>query len=1080
MKRKNSLLAGICSLALVTSVSVSTVPFSFASASAAPVESNFMLSAVQTEVEYGQSFTVAPNGGYSVEVKAPNGDTNVLSGTTVLADQLGFYTVTYTNGDAKYSYGVYCTTSNEFQLVIDNEAKVPTYVATNASVKLPGAKVGYYEEGEFVEDTTSTVTAMLDDGTALSKDTDGNFDATFANEGSSFVTYSAQVGTGKKFVSKTFEIKVQNDFVDEKAPNLSVTGVPKSGNVNMVVNLPQATATDAYDANVDVKVSVKYKNGNELTAVKKVKVNDDGIVEEVLSADEVFDNKDNMSFYPTAVGEYKVTYIAVDDNGNDSSEWNYTISVSDKKAPVLTVDQTKILAKWGYNWVKKLVDNEDTEQGTVAIAGTALTFEMPEFYDNYDEDDEVKVEFKLKDPESNVVVSFSNINQVADSEGTTDTIEGIDGVTYKFSKTENLVIDLGDYVELKSEDANYQAEGEYTAVYAVQDKAGNRVQRSYTINLTADYEDKEPVVINYKKYEKTVVANASKEVEFTVPSVIATSNADTKLETVYKVVSGSAEVEVAQGEVLKIKKVGADYKIVAKKGEIVITGGEFKFVYSATSDAGNTKTLESEAVSVILPGTAMSANLNVEGVGALDGLTTAQSSHALNGLVVTLSGVTDYAAGNVEVSISDEDGKNLPIEALVYTANQTVVVKDFSFIATKAGKYVFSVRAYDIDGNSVFKQVAFEIASAVDNDPELDISATLNATSANAKTEIKFAKTAYDYKEADVLKGTGDFLEGETGYKIVLARKISGGKFSVNGTGITAYNAGRYSVEDKFIVVDATNVEDEFAFANAENGEKLISLLEGKSDSTAVVVKDNTAVKLEVQGLMPVYSAIGEPVVVPVVAGFSGNESASKITLDIKSPKGLTIKPEGQGTDSAPYTFKATENGSYTLTYKVKVGEKDEATFVYTVKAGDLVLPTITMDGTHSATMTAGDTFTFLKLTATDNKTTDTSKLTVKKEILGPDGNVVGTSVSGAYTTNAGKQTSTTLSASGKYTVKYTVTDEAGNTAVKAYDITVTSASSNSGISLATLSTIMIIVGVLLIAGVVAYLFIFRKPKKNN
>jgi hypothetical protein len=73
-----------------------------------------------------------------------------------------------------------------------------------------------------------------------------------------------------------------------------------------------------------------------------------------------------------------------------------------------------------------------------------------------------------------------------------------------------------------------------------------------------------------------------------------------------------------------------------------------------------------------------------------------------------------------------------------------------------------------------------------------------------------------------------------------------------------------------------------------------------------------------------------------------------------------------------------------------------------------------------------------------------------------------------------------TLDEAGKYTVRYEVIDEAGNSAVKEFEITVTGKSSGSGISLAALSTILIIVGVLLIAGVVVYLFRFRKVKKTD
>ena len=1066
MKTKKSLLAGLCSLALATSVGVSAVPFNFASAATANA-SEFTVATVQDEVEYGQTFEVPTVTDYTASVIAPNGKVVVLSGSTVTADQLGFYTVTYTNGttNAKYSFNVYCSLAHAVELVIDNEAKVPTYVKKGVAKQLPGAKVGYYEDGEFVELTGSTITLTTDAGEAITP----NVDYTFANAGSTFVTYTAKVGAGLKYVSKTFEIKVQEDFEDAKAPTLAVTGVPKSGNVNMAVTLPVATATDTYDANVEVQITVEYKDGDQLVPVKKAIVNDDGIATGVTANDAIFDNKDNMTFYPRQAGEYKVTYKAIDDENNASSPWIYTISVSDKKAPTMTVDQSAIPANWGYNSVTVLDTNGDEVAGN-----TALTFKAPEFFDNCDEKDDVILEFKIKDPESNTVVSFSNINNVA---GEDSTICESAGKTYNFSKTEDLVIDLKDYIQSKASDNNYQVEGNYTVIYAAQDKAGNRVQRSYTINVTADYKDVSPVKVEFKSYAKTVVASATKEVEFVVPSIIASSSSDTNLSIKYTASNGTDSVEVSEGEIVKIKN-NSGYKLVAKKGEIEITD-KFYLEVVATSDGGNKNDEAKVEVKVIVPGTGSAPVLAVAGATALNNLTNAENTHNLTGMNFTVTGVTDYEATDIELAVTDKDGNNLPVKATVYNVASTVVLKDISFTASKADTgYTLSVKASNANGQSVVKQFVFDIDASANQDPDLEISATLNATSANAKAEIKFAKKAEDYNKEGVLAGAGKFADANNCY-IVLAREISGGKFSVNGNGITAYNAGRYTVKDKFIAIDKTTVTSDYAVAD-----DFANFLSAKYDSTAVVVKDNSTVQLEVQGEMPAYSELSTAttekfVKLPVVAGFSQNEPASKVTLEIKSPKGLSVEVLDCTDAGYQYKFKPTENGTYTLTYKVKVGEKDEATFIYTVKAGDLVLPVISMNGTHSATMKAGDTFSFLALTATDNKTTDTSKFIVTKTIYGPDGAVVGTSINGEYDTNAGKTTSTTLSASGKYTVKYTVKDEAGNTAVKEYEITVTGATSNSGISLATLSTIMIIVGVLLIAGVVAYLFIFRKPKKN-
>jgi hypothetical protein len=264
------------------------------------------------------------------------------------------------------------------------------------------------------------------------------------------------------------------------------------------------------------------------------------------------------------------------------------------------------------------------------------------------------------------------------------------------------------------------------------------------------------------------------------------------------------------------------------------------------------------------------------------------------------------------------------------------------------------------------------------------------------------------------------------------------------------------------------------------------AFFDGKADSSTVLVKDNSTVKLEVQGEMPSYSEISSGtekkyVELPKVAAFTDNAGATEIKLEVKSPKGNVVDYVESTTAGKAYKFEVTENGTYTVTYTVKVANKEDATFSYSVKTGDLVAPVITVDGTHATTLKAGQEFTFLKISATDNKT-DAADLVYTKKVIGPDGNEVGTSISGTGTTYANRQTPTggafTLDASGKYTVRYEVKDAAGNVAVKEFEITVTNTTSNSGISLAALGGILIGVGVVLILLVVVYLFRFRRIKK--
>ncbi|MFR6641639.1 MAG: hypothetical protein ACLUSP_10240 [Christensenellales bacterium] len=124
-------------------------------------------------------------------------------------------------------------------------------------------------------------------------------------------------------------------------------------------------------------------------------------------------------------------------------------------------------------------------------------------------------------------------------------------------------------------------------------------------------------------------------------------------------------------------------------------------------------------------------------------------------------------------------------------------------------------------------------------------------------------------------------------------------------------------------------------------------------------------------------------------------------------------------------------------------------------------------------TAKTGATFKFAKITCTEDADGKTYTYT---KTLTRDGKTVA-SVTGKDTETSSDAIK--LSESGKYTVTYTVTDENGNKASTVYSVTVTGESKDGGISLAALSAILIVVGVLLIAGVIVYLFRFRTVKKG-
>lgn len=1074
MKRKKSILAGLCTLVLTASIAIGG--FAYVPAKADET-TDFTLDnvKVQSTVTYGNTISVPTAEGFTATVKTPNGTPATVTNEAVTADQLGNYTVTYEKGGKTYSFRVLCELENELELFIENEARVPSVVKTGDAKKLPGAYVGYYnEDGDLVKEN-ATVTVKTDKGEVITPGTD----FPFANAGSTFVTYTAQVGGGKKFLTKTFEVKVQDNFADTKAPSLSVSGVPSSANVNKVVTLPTASASDSFDERVEVVITVKGKNdAGELVNVKKVTVDNETAVAE-LTEDEVFDNNKNMTFYPVREGDYKVTYQAIDDNGNKSAEWTYTITCSDKKAPEITLDETKIPAKWGYDKVYKYdaaAENKKSE-----IENKAIKFAFPEVTDNKDKAADLTLTFAIKDPEGKTVVNFSNINKAAGESGTKYT-NVVTGTEYKFSQTEEFSFDFGEYVTAIKNDStkeDYRYAGDYVVTYTARDAAGNRATKTYTINVAETFEDTSEVTVEFKTVDKYILADENKAVEVTLPAPTYSSTTDSKLTLVYTVTSGdnTLEADVKGGETAEIKKVGDDYKLVYDKKELVITGAELTFTATATSDTGVTYTA-TETVPVIIP------NATQKYVNVTESLTLTDhkndvKTHALGNVVINLVENADAKHVGVELGVKNAEGKYMTASAEIYApqGSNKKVVRNITFETRTAGTYYLELRVFDINGNSTVRVIPVVIAETVSN--PIEGQSSVNATSGDVNKKVILANEKID------MSGVANYVTG-TGYTPVLIHKVTGGKFALMGEEFTAMTAGKYAIDDMAAIVKSATVTEDYA-ADAGKEEELANYLAGLTQTGKYTVTDSATVKFELQGVMPAYSQINTPVNLPQATAYTENGNADEIVVDVKSPKSGKVTVVPATTEGYEYTFTPNENGTYTVTYTVKAGN-DSSTFSYTIKVGDVVAPTFTLtdaDGnaaSHEATVKSGYKFSYLQVNATDNKS-EAANLTYTKKVVGPDGKEVGSTISGKGTTYANRTAPTsgefTLDASGKYTVTYTVTDEAGNESKQEFEITVTNSTSNSGISLATLSTILIIVGVLLIAGVLVYLFRFRRVKKN-
>lgn len=1151
MKRRKSFIAGITAFVLSITLALGGMSFAAKPAKAEASSDTLTINSAKivSTVDYGKTFTV-PTGDFTVTVTAPNGTTVSPAENNVTANQLGVYTVKCNGGssDISYTYKVYCKLGDDYQLFIDDEADIPSYVKTGETKTLPAAKVGYIDEDgekQFLDKDQGdyTIKVTTDSDMPVTGAEGDKYNIEFTNPGSTFVTYQAQLGAdGTKYLSKTFEVKVQNGFKDEIAPTLSVSGVPSSGNLNMPVTIPVATATDTFDERVKVVITVTDKDGNPAKEAEVDKKRDIATGPKAGDNPQKFDNADNMKFYPLVEGDYKVTYKAIDDSGKESAAATYTIKCADRKAPTLSIDDTRIPEKWGYDKV--------TKKDSADIGSTNIKFPEPnkdETYDNYTTKENIKISFTLVDPDSRTIANFTNINgEGSELEYTNDgSLFKPESKTYTWSDFTTTGFDIAEYVAAMEKDTSvkHTPAGDYVATYSATDGAANRVSRSFTINISETFDDDSEVKASFDDVEDYILLE-DEEVKYTIPTPTYASATDSKLTLDYQAGSESDKKPVKAGDTVTIKKENTDiYLVIDEQTRVQLGDKKLYLQIKATSDAGNVneENEDSKIAISILDRNAGTGESTMFEIATEDNdiMNTSpdvkatpdeeSGGYKLGSFKVKIKGDEANAKNvGVELGLRDQNGKYITngFGATIYNAyktgnesNETVkVVRDITAKINQNGTYFLEVRVFDIEGNSeihVFKVSVDGASGSVD--PEETIpTAVLSVDSAEVNSTIDLSGTARNGSSLNSLMKITD------GTVKAVYRTVKGGKFALMGDKLTVMSASEYSVTEGVAVVVKISPEkyieeevgDTYFESSTDNKDKFIKAKQGLEKTDTVTVSDSAAVLFEVQGVMQSYvpkkgdkidndnEAKGE-IVLPDVAAFTENAPADEITLSVKSPKGtdVTVKYTDKASDvnyendkslatgnkieaGKKYYFIADDDGTYTVTYKVKMSQKEVLTKEFEIKAGDVIAPEFTVDGSHDQNVSSGFSFSFRKITFEQEKNPNdkSSDCTFTKRIVGPDGEEVGL-VNGKGDTYMNRTTpsggAVTLTASGKYTVTYTVTDAAGNSSTKEFVFTVTGSSKAGGLSPAALGTILTVVGVLLIVGVIVYLFRFRRVKKS-
>lgn len=1050
MKRIKSLLAGLCTLALVVAFGVGSfgyVPAAFAAPATVVTETVAFGAdkAPAKTVKYGSSFTVPAAAGFTATVTDPSGKTI----TDLTAKMLGNYIIKYTstaNSSLTYTFKVLSEISDEVELRVA-EADIPSVVKTGKEVTLPAAKVGFYDEdGKWVDyaDAAVTVTVVTEENVkTIGADNKCKFD----KKGTAFVKYVAILNAGTKRIEKTYEVKVQNSVSDDSAPTISVSGVPTTASINTAVTLPVASASHETDERVKVVVTVVDPSG---AAVKEADVNDDGFATVKEGAKEVeFDNDKTMKFYPTSEGTYKVTYKAVADNDKTSREWTYNISVSDKKAPTVEIDETVIPAKWGY---KSVINKADAEKGT------SVTFPFPsKLVDNASAKENITVRFALKDPAGNDAARVENANSTDKNKNTVASYDGATDIA--FTTESGFAFDFGKYAAKKEEaSTSYQYAGTYTATYTIRDHKNNSVTRSFSIEIVENYDDDADVNVSFEDVAaQTVYANADEAVKFTVPAATVSCANDSKLSVAYTVDGKKVE----SGKEYEIKKDAADgkFKLYVGNETVDVTTG-FSVKAAAVSDTGN-QAEDTINVKVVAPETSKIYVADFANVGTFD---VTETTVTASGYITVAQNDSVDSCDNVgiELGFRNADGKYLPgVSAEVYTVANKLYVRNIKAEGiAKSGKYYLEAKAFDCHGFSEVCLTEIDVVLPGETGGEDFGAAALKATSAEVNASVKLNKEGMKVNIAKYVdKATYGVYEARTAFE------VSGGRFSVIGDDFTALATGNYEVTAKPVLLKKSAPQIDYVVTNPDNAAALNDLLASKKDNTVLAVTDSSVVKFDLATELVPYADINATVALPKGIAYTDNANA-EVTVKVTDPNGSDVTVTSD-------SFKVSKHGSYTVTYTAKIEGKEDKTFTYTVKAGDLIAPEFTVADGKDYTAKTGATFKFAKITCTEDADGKTYTYT---KTLTRDGKTVA-SVTGKDTETSSDAIK--LSESGKYTVTYTVTDENGNKASTVYSVTVTGESKDGGISLAALSAILIVVGVLLIAGVIVYLFRFRTVKKG-
>ncbi|MCL1945130.1 MAG: hypothetical protein FWF56_04920 [Firmicutes bacterium] len=417
-------------------------------------------------------------------------------------------------------------------------------------------------------------------------------------------------------------------------------------------------------------------------------------------------------------------------------------------------------------------------------------------------------------------------------------------------------------------------------------------------------------------------------------------------------------------------------------------------------------------------------------------------------------------------------------------------IDNISFVPPVDGMYLLTIRLFDVNGNNSVYTNYIQI------DPNSNVGGP-GGTGRNVVGGNRGSRSSVNNvpKDTTVFKSyrlpTWTEIDQDSNPKSHLRRRIVGGSFELMGDLFTPKTEAVYSFDNKwFTEYGATDWNN----GQALQGGKFESSASSSEQPTFSIVGDRDFAQYLEQS-----TDIEDSYVLPTVVASNDKQNfvVSKPVITDRLGRQVTVTHTDNLTGYTGHyegwSFIPSQDGKYTIVYTAKLGSLS-ATQTYTIMVGRIEAPYIGLqvgqdkkdskDSRKTGTVQSRSYdyefyFDVIRIIGIDDEytapnDTDAKVYTFSKVLKAPDGSEV-TTITDRWAIGNGVK----LNQSGTWTVTYTVTDNAGNDTKIIDTITVSAPSDNNVFSLATISTILIILGIVLIVGAFVYLLLFRRVRVN-